>query len=86
MTGLEATTLLIRWEPALDHQVKSGKTKEGTHILISIPGSSTNTNILPANFAEDSYTKIHQTMMAVRNKWAINDSDRTRWEEWFKDK
>jgi hypothetical protein len=24
-------------------------------------------------------------MMAVRNKWAINDSERIRWEEWFKD-
>ena len=57
-TRLEATILLIRWESALDHQVKSGKTKEGTHILIiSISGSTTttnSTNILPANFAEDS--------------------------------
>jgi len=56
-TRLEATILLIRWEPALDHHVKSGKAKEGTHILISISGSTTttnSTNILPANFAEDS--------------------------------
>jgi hypothetical protein len=28
LTGLEVSTLLIRWEPALDHQVKCGKKRK----------------------------------------------------------
>jgi hypothetical protein len=82
LTGLEPYTLLVKWQPTLEHQLLNGRDKEGTYLLLIIPGNGT--NIRPEKFVEGSYIHIQKTLIAVKNKWTINSKERDEWIDWEK--
>lgn len=80
LTGLEACTVLVRWEPAFDPQ--KGSMVEGTFLLKSMPGLNANESFIPASFVVGSAAHINETVQAAFAKWAIGTPEREKWSRW----
>lgn len=81
LTGLEAYTVLVRWEPAMG---VDGRTVEGTYLLKTMPGlANRDEYVPPSSFAEGGLEKINATFGAVCKTWDVNTKERKMWQDWM---
>ena len=82
LTGLEASTILVRWEPAVD--LASNRAVEGTYLLTSMPSISADHQLSVAEFS-DGYGEIFaDAFSSISKKWDVSMDERKEWTAWFK--
>lgn len=80
LTGLEACTVLVRWEPAFNPL--KGQMVEGTFLLKTLPGILLTESLSAAPFVPGSADHINETVQAAFSKWIVGTPEREKWSRW----